>query len=226
MSEDKFIEHLKEAAKDYNQPPPTPRGAMWARIEARRSEERAVPNNVISVHRSRWTSLTKWASVAAAVLVIGFAIGRLSAPSDEQTRVTEAVNPAPTVTHPETGPRTTDDISRDRSEIYRLAAAPLMGKAELLLTQFQNDRQINNGDEGFSERAASLLVDTRLLLNSPAKDDATLRLLLGDLELVLAQIIRLASERENEKQWIDDNIENRSLLPRLRTGRTNDRFTI
>ena len=37
MTEDNFESFLQREARDYNSPPPTPRDAMWARIEAERS---------------------------------------------------------------------------------------------------------------------------------------------------------------------------------------------
>ncbi len=46
-------------------------------------------------------------------------------------------------------------------------------------------------DQQFAARAADLLTRTRLLIDSPAANDPAMRNLLEDLELVLAQVVRL-----------------------------------
>jgi hypothetical protein len=65
-----------------------------------------------------------------------------------------------------------------------------------------------------------VLSSTRLLIDSPAGDDATLRPLLNDLELVLVQIIRLSGAPldENDRALIDDAMRVHNLLPRIRTA--------
>ncbi|HWP38636.1 MAG TPA: hypothetical protein VNL18_13885 [Gemmatimonadales bacterium] len=64
MSEERFEEFLRNAARGYNRPPETPREEMWGRIVAARSERR------------RPQGLLRWGLAAAAVLALGIAIGR------------------------------------------------------------------------------------------------------------------------------------------------------
>ena len=65
-----------------------------------------------------------------------------------------------------------------------------------------------------------VLTSTRLLLDSPAGDDPRLRALLDDLELVLVQVIQLSGAplEADERALIDRALEERDLLPRIRTA--------
>src|SRR5437588_792753 len=73
----------------------------------------------------------------------------------------------------------------------------------------------------FSRQARDLLATTRLMLDSPAANDARLKGLLDDLELVLAQIAQLPAggggDRE-DVQSINQGLDQRSVLLRLRTA--------
>jgi hypothetical protein len=58
-----------------------------------------------------------------------------------------------------------------------------------------------------------------LLLDSPAADDQSTRLLLQDLELVLAEIAQLSvSSESHERDLITQNLEQGGVLSRLRTA--------
>jgi hypothetical protein len=71
----------------------------------------------------------------------------------------------------------------------------------------------------YMNRAHDLLLTTRLLLDSPAAADPRFRALLEDLELVLAQVVRLQSEqRRDELDLIRQALEQRDVLLRLRTA--------
>ncbi|MGH7719823.1 MAG: hypothetical protein ACREON_13395 [Gemmatimonadaceae bacterium] len=99
---------------------------------------------------------------------------------------------------------------------YRVAAARHLGQAEALLTSFRASR-VSGVDAYVSAWADDLLSTTRLLLDSPAGSDAAMRKLLGDLELVLAQIAQLPARREaRELELIEQSVEQRNVLPRLR----------
>lgn len=215
---DRLDGRLEKAARDYNEPPETPRGPMWARIVAGRADRRRVGN----VHPIPiWRSPRMWVpAVAVAVLLIGIAIGRFSTPPDNVPIATH--RPDSTV-----GERIAElrETASDPTA-YQLAALPILSQAELLLTQFRTgDTQEENGGE-FSKRAASLLSDTRLLIDSPAADDPKMRRLLGDLELVLVQMVRInAEDEQEEKEMINDSMKNRSLLPRLRANAALGTFT-
>ncbi len=219
---DRFVEQLKTAASDYNAPPETPRDRMWAQIDAARVDTRGKNSENIVDARSRFRKRSMLmgmsaAAVTAAVLLIGFAIGRYTAvppedtasfPQQDSTNIVDILDPPSG-----RGSATTN--------IYQLAAAPVIDKAEILLTHFNS-----GADADYADRASSLLADTRLLLNSPAADDPAMGKLLGDLELILAQIVNLSDDRVDEKEWIEESIDDRSLLPRLRTSTNTNANTM
>jgi hypothetical protein len=211
---DKFDERLREAASQYNEPPETPRDAMWARIVAGRAEKR-VPRTPAPAPRPFWHKPWAWVPVAAAaVLIVGIGIGRFTA-TDEPDRVVQqqAVESEPFE-------RSFDESNRSGNRsAYQLAAAPVFNQAELLLTQYRTGEALEDNGDSYSSRAASLLMDTRLLLDSPAADDPKLRRLLSDLELVLTQLVRATAGDESvERELINESMNNRSLLPRLRAN--------
>jgi hypothetical protein len=74
-------------------------------------------------------------------------------------------------------------------------------------------------DEQFVAHAGELLTRTRLLLDSPAASDPSMRTLLEDLELVLAQIVHLQNNQSHtELDLINRALEQRDVIPRLRTA--------
>jgi len=216
--DDKLNERLGEAARQYNEPPETPRDAMWARILAGKAE-RSVTRMPKPI--SIWRSPRMWVpAAAAAVLLIGIAIGRYSTPGD--------IGPiADRDTTLGTQQESTESPGREPNvTAYQLAAIPIFSQAELLLTQFRTGETQEENDESFTKRAASLLTDTRLLLDSPAAEDPKMRRLLGDLELVLVQMVRMSAEDEEEEtELITESMKTRSLLPRLRMNAATGTFT-
>jgi hypothetical protein len=100
---------------------------------------------------------------------------------------------------------------------YQAVTLQHLGRAEALLTSLRADSRAGRLDAQLSGWARELLSTTRLLLDSPAADDARLGRLLADLELVLAQIAQLPSERgAGELELIDQAVEQRDMLFRLR----------
>jgi hypothetical protein len=105
-------------------------------------------------------------------------------------------------------------------------------KAEALLVAYRADTLEAALDARLARWVRPMLADTRLLLDSPAADDPRRRRLLEDLELVLAELTRLAptgavaatdsasapsSLQRTERQIIDGTLRRGQLLPRLRT---------
>ncbi len=234
MNEDKFEEkalrRLKERARDYNAPPETPRETMWARIQAERSKRRETYR---SARGFFWLPRKIWLpAAAAAVLTLGIVIGRMSIPADRAPSIADHIPVESSETmhdrggvdlaeqgvqQPVRGMRGRGESASDQS-IFQLAAVPVLSKAELLLTQYRTGTASDGNGDTFTSRAAALLIDTRLLLDSPASDDPDLQALLSDLELILAQIVRITSDgKDEDKQWIENNLKQRSILPRLRT---------
>jgi len=117
-----------------------------------------------------------------------------------------------------------------RDDAYDVALEQHFAQAEALLVSYRADTLDVALDGRLAQWARPLLGDTRLLLDSPAAADPRRRRLLEDLELVLAQVARLApAPRDSagadstargdraERQLIDGTIRHSQLLPRLRT---------
>jgi hypothetical protein len=195
MTDDRFEEFLRETADGYNRPNEVPRDQMWAAIE----EARRAGRPVRRIGRPVWVL---WGTGIAAALVMGIAIGRFwggpgAAPLAEGT-----------VAPSEAG-----------DGAYRWAAAEHLGQVETFLTGFQIDARLGRPVSSTGESASDLLSMTRLLLDAPSSDDVQLRALLEDVELVLAQIATYTDRApSSELNLIDESIEQRSVLFRLRTA--------
>ena len=88
-----------------------------------------------------------------------------------------------------------------------------------LLTSLSSDSKSGAKDEQFTKRASDLLARTRLLMDSPAANDPAMRDLLDDLELVLAQVVRLRRDgSRTDLDIINRALEQRDVIPRLRTA--------
>jgi hypothetical protein len=196
MNDDQWDELLRRAARDHNAPPETPREAMWRAIQSRRRHTRRLP-----VSPRRWIP---WAAAAAAVLAIGVGLGRLS------VRTTPRVAPTPVATR--TSPRV-------NATAYRLATAEHLGQSEVFLTLFRASIRPGGDERLASATARQLLATNRLLLDSPAANDRKTRLLLDDLELVLAEIAQLSPQgHQRDLELIREAIERDGMLSRLRTA--------
>jgi hypothetical protein len=196
-------EPLDRAARRYHEPPGAPLERMWARIaEARHGRVPAAP-------RPWWRRRRVWWPVAAAaVLTIGFLFGRISVqPSPD----------APLASHETTGDQTVAlaRSSHSRTDAFLATAVPTFRRAEALLVQYRTGTAMPENPT-FSDRASGLLVETRLLLDSPAADHPTVERLLSDLELTLAQIVQIAATEPAVAELVHDGMDRRALLPRLR----------
>jgi hypothetical protein len=202
--DEKFGAHVRALIEELDPVPEPPREEMWARIQAaRRLPGQAPPRSA----RPAWL---RWGGALAAMLALGFAIGRL-APADRPaapTVVAQADSRAPAETAP--------------AASYRLAAVQHLDAAEALLTGLPLDARAG-GTEQVSEWAQDLLVTTRLLQDSPAAHDPQMAALFADLELVLAQIALLQTDREEEElELIQRSIRENDVLVRVRAV-TNQR---
>jgi hypothetical protein len=202
--DDRFDDLLRDAAREYNEPPETPREEMWARIVAERKSEKSDDSGVIPLRPFRRFRPLALAASIAALLAIGIGLGRLSAPAPQQATAPVAV---------------TTDAPRVNSAAYRLATTEHLSQSEAFLTLFRASVRRPGNEQLASATARQLLATNRLLLDSPAASDARMRLLLQDLELVLAEIAQLSPQpRSRDLELITEGLEQGGVLSRLRTA--------
>ena len=153
--------------------------------------------------------------VAAATLIIGIAIGRGSMLIGGRG----APAALPVATTGTTSPITTVEADTGLDEPYQVATTKYLGQTAALLIALPSEVKSGRADEQFITRAGQLLTTTRLLLDSPAASDQSMRTLLEDLELVLAQVVHLQNDRgRTALDLINQALEQRDVLPRLRTA--------
>src|SRR3989442_2577390 len=193
MTDDRFDQWLRDAARDYHRPPATPREELWSRIAAASAARR---QQIVVIR-----PLLRWVVDIDAVLALGVAIGRWSATGSPTSSGSAG-----------TGERTS-------TFVYRLAAAQYLSRTEALLTGFRAEIHGGAPTAQFSVQARDLLCTTRLMLDSPAAPDVRLKNLLEDPELVLAPIAPLRSSGGPANvQSINQGLDQRSVLLRLRTA--------
>ena len=205
--DDRLPDALRDAARTYHEPPTLDAGgfdAMWERIEPQAFPRRfSSPSAARSAYHERWWSARTLLPLAA-TLVLGVAIGRYSrrlapvpAPLTNVARADSVVVPEP----------------------YQSTTSRYLGQTAALLVALPTEIRGSRADARFLDHAHDLLLTTRLLLDSPAAADARLRGLLEDLELVLAQVVRLQSDqRPAELELIRQALDQRDVLPRLRNA--------
>jgi len=202
MDEKELQEQLKELGQRWRVPPEPPLDRMWGRIEQEAFV--AAPKPVW-----RWT---RTFLPLAATLVLGIGIGQVAPPflRSPAARVptTLAVEPEPfevpvrpaSSTAPFVGVAT-DYLARVTALLVTLAAEP-SARPSVDYTTTQ---------------ARDLLATTRLMMDAADPIEPRLRLLLEDLELVLAQIVQLpARPSAPDVLLIDHAVDQREVLPRLR----------
>lgn len=200
---------LRKAAQSYNEPPELSQAdldGMWSAIEGEAFEARGTHDAPLGKRRgSRFRGLTTSLIALAATLVLGVAIGRMS-----------ARQPA-TGSGPGSQVAVVDSLKVP--EPYQSTTSRYLGQTAALLATLPMEVRAGRTDERFVGRAHDLLLTTRLLLDSPASADPRIRTLLDDLELVLAQIVRLQTDQGSEElDLIRQALDSRDVLPRLRTA--------
>ena len=207
--DDRTPESIRNAVTGYNMPPELRRSdldAMWSRIEGEAFSQPLALSDARRLSRVRRFFSASNLLPLAAVLVIGVAIGRFVLPrsmnpTEPQVVVADSTK-GPTIEGP-----------------YQSTASRYLGQATALLASLPAEVNAGTPGEPYKGRAHDLLLTTRLLLDSPASADPRFRTLLEDLELVLAQVVRLQSaESSAELELIRQALEQRDVLPRLRTA--------
>jgi hypothetical protein len=195
MTEERLNELLHDAERTWMTPRQPDYEQMWSAIQRQAFDGRP--------SRSRVPSWRIFSVGIAAALLLGVAVGRFT---------TTGASPSADLV------ATTTDTTIPRSG-YDRVASELLGRTVLLLNALPVEaRNAGTGDQ-FASQATELLTSTRLLLDSPAATDARFKLLLEDLELVLAQIAMLQSGRSLEElDFITDALEERDVVPRIRSA--------
>ena len=207
-----FDAWVRQVAPKLNAPNATPRAEMWDAIQ--RASETAsdaqagrIPG--VTPLRRHWRLM----ALIAAALLIGVAVDRWALRQADRTQIASTSRTA--------APRTD---SMDTSNLYRLAAAQTLTQAEALLVTYRASDPGGTSDPESVKQLGTwgrqVLSSTRLLLDSPAGRDPQLRALLDDLELVLVQIVRFSGAPldTTDRALIDDALQDRKLLPRIRTA--------
>jgi uncharacterized membrane-anchored protein YhcB (DUF1043 family) len=203
MDEDRFEDVLRDLSRDYNPSPAPPLDDMWAVIEE------AHFNAPIPITRRPWASRAPWIAAAAA-LIVGIGIGRYIPFGTRAIPAAEAV--AANNSGATTDTSAVADAYRDQTNNY-------LGQAAALLISLPAKEANGRTDSSFAAKATDLLVTTRLLIDSPAAQDAKLRSLLEDLELVLVQIARLRTEKNRaDLDLIHQAVEQGDVLSRLNSA--------
>lgn len=197
---DRFEEWLQEASASYNAPSPAdeiPRDAMWQRVAAAREAQRTPSRSIM---RSPWTL----ALAASLLLAVGIGIGRMTETDADDRSIAGAATNDP-----------------EAATAYRVAATRHLSSAEAFVTAVRL-QQGATGDTGIRRWARELLTDTRLLMDSPAGNDASRRSLFEDLELLLVQIMQLEESRTSDTdERLLDLKDHEQLMTRLRATVTS-----
>ncbi len=196
--DEKFTEFVHELLEEMPDVPEPPREAMWARIEAARRERRAQASRF-----RRRGPMFGWGIGLAAMLALGIGLGRTLPQQDAETAAAPSTRGA--------------DLSDAEMLPYRLAAQQHLTRTETLLTGYVRDVQSGRTRE-VANWAQDLLINTRLLRDSPAARDPTTARLLEDLELHLAQIANLSAQDADELGLIQQSIERNNMLLRLQAA--------
>jgi hypothetical protein len=209
MNDERFDDLMRDAAQNYNRPPDVPPlDVMWENIERelRRDGTGDVDTLTFPVQRKSFLS-HPWVRMAA-MLVLGVGVGRYSV-----MRVAAPDEVAVTASAPETVAPTT--VSTE----YELVTDHYLGETAALLIALPAELNARRADSNFLARADDLLLQTRRLLDSPAAADPGLHTLFEDLELVLAQVVRLQGDRDQTRiELLRQALEQRDVIPRLRNA--------
>ncbi len=231
---------IVRAARDYNEPGAVPREQMWARIAEARRTASASPSNSARNRRARvwvWPSI----GVAAAGLVaVGVAIGRgVERSNREDQRKAEV----PVVPHDSNTPKTpptggtaapigsplTPDVqglvasasdSGPAAVAFRLAVVQHVVGSEAMITEFRAAAHRGDVDPQLAKWSRDLLGETRLLESSAPPGDLTMKRLLQDLDLVLAQIVQYTNHdahAADDLDLIERSLRRRAVMSNLRT---------
>jgi hypothetical protein len=211
MTDERFEQLMRDAEKTYRVPPEPDFEGMWSAIASQTSG--LTPRQVVALPEKPATRgwLHSSRIRIAAALILGVGIGRASMSLGNRGSTIEQASPLAAA------PARYADTSMARP--YEVETSQYLGQTAALLVSLPLEVKAGRADQQFSARASDLLTRTRLLIDSPAADDPSMRSLFEDLELVLAQVVRLQNNgNRTELDIINRALEQRDVIPRLRTA--------
>ncbi len=225
MTDERMDPMIDLVRETYHVPGETPQEAMWTAIEAQMSSDvgaEVVGGDVVDLASERRRRNTGrhvfrgadrsmgWAVAAAAVMVLGIGIGRMTAPLGDGGE-------------PEVGVATTFDGVSEGA--LTLAAQEHFGRTESLLTMLRADARSGSIDPATAQWATGLLSETRLLLDADRAGEPAVDELLLDLELLLIQIVGVAetgsmdeAQARTELEIALRTLDDGEVLPRIQAA--------
>ncbi len=216
-------EVLTTMRKVYRRPPEAPRDEMWVAIEAELPAGREA-TDIIAIGPARrrqtqrelvWTRQRTSLATAAALLILGIGLGRLSvSPSGTPVEPAEVAS---------TEAASAEVASAELAAgTMRVAAADHFSRTESLLMMVSSDARAGRVDAEVGQWARTLLLETRLLIDSSVALDPMILVLLEDVEVILMQVARLSLQfdgsRGGELDLITEGIENNDVMLRIRAA--------
>lgn len=196
-----LVRQLADLRETWQPPAEPPLDAMWADVEKAAFPPAARP------------LVPRWVRPIlplAAMLLLGFGLGQL-APSLWRDR---SLAPAPSSG---SGPGGTPAQLTATGAPFVGVASDYLARVTALLVTLASESRNGRPVEYSATQARELLATTRLLMDAPQPLDPRLQALLEDLELVLAQIVRLPARPDAPDVYlIDQALDQRAVLPRLR----------
>lgn len=230
MPDDNMDGLLERIRSEYNPPPETPREEMWSVIQGRMEEGRpeavgqGTPSEAISETKEGMVlSLDEarrfrrprqpfvWAMGAAAILVLGLGIGRMTAPGA-----------SPSGQGGVTASSGTNQTAAPGSDILRIVALDHLARTESLLTLARADASAGGMEASVGNWSRGLLAQTRLIMDAQEDPDPLLQELMEDLELVLVQLVGAAAmdgdpaKIQSEWNLALEGLEDTEVLSRIR----------
>jgi hypothetical protein len=200
---DELLTGLRE---EYNPPPETPREEMWSAIQDRLAPRSGKVVSLEEARRARSLGPRRaftWALGAAALVVLGLGLGRITAPGSGP------------------GPKEAAVVSQN-PDVLRAAAVDHLLQTESLLTMVRADARTGSVAPGMGSWARGLLTQTRLLMDAHRDSDPAMTELLEDLELVLVQIVGATGASEDDPTRVQaelnlalGGLDDSEVLPRI-----------
>src|SRR5262245_39635078 len=162
MNDEKFDDLMRDAAHHYNRPPDLPPlDIMWENIERRLNATRTIDGmHSINFRSERRSFLNQpWVRMAA-MLVLGVGLGRfVLAPGSERAGAENEI--------------AQEHVARipDVPNAYQAVTDHYLGQTAALLISLPAELSSRRTDSMFLARADDLLLQTRMLLDSPAASD-------------------------------------------------------